>query len=124
LRRELPIWLTTVTPAGQPQTSPVWFLWDGEVFHLISQPDATKIPNLEANPLVSLHLQADVTADEDVLIFEGVVAFDGDTTERDWLPAYIEKYRERIDSYGWTPEGMLAEYSVSFRVTPTRIRTS
>jgi hypothetical protein len=25
-------WLTTVTPGGQPQTMPIWFLWaDGEL---------------------------------------------------------------------------------------------
>ena len=32
LRTDMIFWLTSVTPAGQPQTFPVWFLWeDGEV---------------------------------------------------------------------------------------------
>ena len=32
LEGELILWLTTVTPEGQPQSSPVWFLWiDGEI---------------------------------------------------------------------------------------------
>ena len=26
LEHDLVLWLTTVTPAGQPQASPVWFL--------------------------------------------------------------------------------------------------
>ncbi len=30
LRNDDIIWLTTVTPAGQPQSVPVWFLWDGK----------------------------------------------------------------------------------------------
>lgn len=124
LQREIPIWLTTVSRTGQPQTSPVWFLWDGDVFHLISQPEATKIINLKENPLVSLHLQADETADEDIVIFEGVTEFDPAGSDAAWILAYMEKYRERIDAYGWTPQGTLAEYSVSLRVTPTRIRTS
>ena len=124
LQREIPIWLTTVGRAGQPQSSPVWFLWDDEVFHLISQPGATKITNLKENPLVSLHLQADEIAEEDIAIFEGVAEFEPDGADAAWLPAFLEKYRQRIDSYGWTPEGMLADYSVSLRVTPTRIRTT
>ena len=30
LREEIIGWLTTVTPDGQPQPIPVWFVWDGE----------------------------------------------------------------------------------------------
>ncbi len=30
LREEMIIWLTTVRSDGQPQSVPVWFLWDGE----------------------------------------------------------------------------------------------
>jgi hypothetical protein len=32
LDRDMIGWLTTVTPDGQPQTFPIWFLWEaGEV---------------------------------------------------------------------------------------------
>ncbi len=30
LREEVIVWLTTVRSDGQPQSVPVWFLWDGE----------------------------------------------------------------------------------------------
>lgn len=30
LREERIAWLTTVRADGQPQSVPVWFLWDGE----------------------------------------------------------------------------------------------
>jgi predicted pyridoxine 5'-phosphate oxidase superfamily flavin-nucleotide-binding protein len=30
LREEKIAWLTTVRADGQPQSVPVWFLWDGE----------------------------------------------------------------------------------------------
>ncbi len=32
LREEMIIWLTTVLSDGQPQSVPVWFLWEGETF--------------------------------------------------------------------------------------------
>ncbi len=43
-------WLTTVRPDGQPQSVPVWFLWDGEGFLVYSRPGARKLRNIEANP--------------------------------------------------------------------------
>ena len=32
LREEEVAWLTTVRSSGQPQSVPIWFLWDGETF--------------------------------------------------------------------------------------------
>jgi Pyridoxamine 5'-phosphate oxidase len=49
-------WLTTVNPDGQPQSSPVWFVWDGESLSLRSQPHAGKVRNVGANPGVAFHL--------------------------------------------------------------------
>ena len=59
LRSEQVAWLTTVRADGQAQSSPVWFLWDGDSFLLYSQPDAQKVRNVAANPKVSLHLGDD-----------------------------------------------------------------
>ncbi len=33
LQSEPIIWLTTVTPSGQPQSTPVWFLWQDPTYH-------------------------------------------------------------------------------------------
>jgi PPOX class probable F420-dependent enzyme len=122
LATELPIWLTTVNGNGQPQTSPVWFWWDDEAFHLFSRPDAPKVANMRGNPRVSLHLQASETADEDVVIFEGLAAFEAGAPDPDWYEPYVEKYRHLIEEYGWTPESMLEEYSMALRITPSRVR--
>ena len=101
----------------------MWFWWDGEVFHFWSKPDTPKVRNMRGNPRVSLHLQASDTADDDVVIFEGVADVDTEPTDAVWFPAFVEKYRSLIEEYGWTlGEGEAAEYSLRFRVTPTRIR--
>ena len=43
LREEAIIWLTTVRSDGQPQSVPVWFLWEGETFLVYSQPGRQKL---------------------------------------------------------------------------------
>ena len=46
LREERIAWLTTVRADGsdgQPQSVPVWFLWDGETFLVYSRPDRQKL---------------------------------------------------------------------------------
>ncbi len=36
------------------------------------------------------------------------------------LPAYAEKYKQRLTLYGWTGEAMAQDYSQAIRVTPTK----
>ena len=56
LESEPIVWLTTVSPSGQPQSTPVWFLWaDGE-FLIYGAAKGPKNASIEANPHVSLHL--------------------------------------------------------------------
>jgi hypothetical protein len=38
LRAEPVIWLTTVSGSGQPQSTPVWFLWEGARPGVVSAP--------------------------------------------------------------------------------------
>jgi hypothetical protein len=38
------------------------------------------------------------------------------------VPAYVEKYREFIDSYGWTAQSFATDYPHLIRVVPTRAR--
>ena len=71
-------WLTTVRADGQAQSSPVWFLWDGETFLVYSQPGAQKVRNLAANAKVSLHL-GDDGAGDDIVTVEGTAAVEPDT---------------------------------------------
>ncbi len=121
LRSEVIAWLTTVDGAGQPQSTPVWFWWDGAGLLVYSRPEAKKLHNIEGNPHVSVHLEGNRVGGDNV-IFEGTAGRLHDAPPADESSGYIEKYRQRIESYGWTAEGFAADYSVAVRVTPTRAR--
>ena len=120
LRTEIALWLTTVTADGQPQSTPIWFAWDGETILFYSQPGRPKLANIAANPKVSMHLVGDTEA-EDVVTFEGVAALDPSAAPSDRVPAFA-RYRGLIARFGWTPAEMAADYSVAVRVAPTRVR--
>jgi PPOX class probable F420-dependent enzyme len=120
LRDEIIIWLTTVRADGKPQSVPVWFVWDGESFRMFSEPGKPKLDNIRKNPRVGLHLQATETG-SDVVIFEGEAEIlDGPPATE--LSEYIQKYSEKIDEYGWNPEGFARDYSEPVRVWPEKLR--
>lgn len=122
LRTDLIVWLTTVSPDAQPQSSPVWFIWQDGTFLVYSQPGATKVANLRSNPKVALTLRTDETASSYVT-FEGTASLP-DGPHGSEVPAYLEKYEALIGESGWTVEWMTGEYSQPVRVTPTRVRVA
>jgi PPOX class probable F420-dependent enzyme len=122
LREHIAGWLTTVSPDGQPQSTPVWFLWDGSTFLVYSRPDTPKLRNIAANPKVSFHLDGQEEGVH-VVTVEGTAEVLRDQPPADQVPAYLEKYRESIAGYDWTPASFAADYSVPVRITPTRVQT-
>jgi PPOX class probable F420-dependent enzyme len=120
LREEIIGWLTTVTPAGQPQPIPVWFLWDGDRSILLySRPDKRKLANIAANPRISLNLDSD-GVDADIVICWGEIRV-SDDPPADQVEEYVAKYSERIAALGWTPESFAGDFSVPLRIETTRI---
>ena len=114
-------WLTTVTPDGLPQSTPIWFLWvDGEVL-LYSYKTAKRNANLEANPRVAFNLHTDAGGG-DVVSMEGTARFDPDGLRSSQNPAFLAKYGDWLKEYDWTPEYFESEYPVTTRITPTRWR--
>jgi PPOX class probable F420-dependent enzyme len=102
LHEQTIVWLTTVTAGGQPQTSPVGYVWDRATFVIISRPAAPKVRNLRTNPRVSLHLDLDSNAESySVLTIEGVAALDSGTP-RCARPA---ERRRGLGLPGQAPEG-------------------
>ncbi len=121
LRTESVAWITTVTVGGQPQSSPVWFLWDDGVFLVYAQPHSWKVRNIRANPRVSLHLNSDEDGGN-VVTFDGSARISEGHPPAHEVAAYLAKYREGIAAIGMTPEQMAAEYSTALRISPTRVR--
>jgi PPOX class probable F420-dependent enzyme len=119
LREEIMIWLTTVRSDGQPQSVPVWFLWDGETFLIYSQPGRQKLRNIGGNPRVSLHLNSNDRG-VDVVRVEGAAQMLEDFPPATEVGEYLEKYRESIARIGFDPDGFARTYSVALRVTPGR----
>jgi PPOX class probable F420-dependent enzyme len=114
-------WLTTVRPNGQPQTSPVWFLYrDGE-FLVYSKAGTARTANIAANPRVSLNLDGNGLGG-DIVVVEGEARIDRDALPADRVPDYVEKYAGFIARNGWTPESFAAGYPIPIRIRPTRYR--
>ena len=119
LKEEKIAWMTTVRSDGQPQTVPVWFLWDDEGFLIYSQPNRQKLRNITQNPRVGLNLNSNEQGN-DVVRLEGTASTDEDAPLSSEIPSYVEKYRESIARIGFDVEGFARAYSVALRVRPER----
>ena len=119
LKEEKIAWMTTVRSDGQPQTVPVWFLWDDEGFLIYSQPNRQKLRNITRNPRVGLNLNSNEQGN-DVVRLEGTASIDEDAPLSSEIPSYVEKYRESIARIGFDVEGFARAYSVALRVRPER----
>lgn len=112
-------WLTTVTPEGQPQTFPIWYLWDAGEILIYGDRRAKRNANLAVNPRVSLHLNDDGKGDG-IIVLEGEARVDADTPPVTDNPAYLAKYRRLIDELLGSPAEMATIYNVPLRIRPTR----
>jgi PPOX class probable F420-dependent enzyme len=121
LRSELIIWLTTVRANGQPQSSAVWFIVEGDEFLIYSKPQVAKVDNIEANPRVALHLDGNGRGG-DIVTVEGTARIVAEHPSADQVPEFVDKYGEAIMRNGWTPASFAADYSVPIRVRFTRGR--
>ncbi|MGC9349143.1 MAG: TIGR03667 family PPOX class F420-dependent oxidoreductase [Anaerolineae bacterium] len=120
LEEEEVIWLTTVSGSGTPEPRPVWFTWDGELFHVYSQPETYKLRHIRANDQVALNFDSDGSGG-DIVVFTGeATILDKPAADQD--APYVEKYREAMAGLGMTPEDFAASYSVPLRVRPIDLR--
>ena len=133
LANERVAWLTTVTPDGQPQTMPIWFLWlplgtdpgdgdTGESGEILVYGDrrARRNRNLEGNDRVSFALRTDEHGGE-VVVIEGRATMDPAYPQVYDNPAYVAKYRDAIDRSLGGAKRMAETYDIPIRIRPTRI---
>lgn len=121
LSTNLMAWLTTVNPAGRPDSVPVWFLVcdDGTIL-VYSQPGKAKLRNITANPHVSLGL--DVTdIGRDIIRFEGTAMRAPGHPPANQVPEYAAKYAERIGAIFGTVERFAEAFSEAIVITPSRL---
>jgi PPOX class probable F420-dependent enzyme len=123
LAADVVAWLTTISPNGTPQSSPISFLWDGATIFFYSQPDTPKLRNLELSPRISFHLRGDDHADH-ALILEGEAAVDPSIPPSDVHRAYQAKYAAPLAHWGMDEAETARRFSVPIRITPTRVRVS
>jgi PPOX class probable F420-dependent enzyme len=121
LRREKIAWLTTVRRDGQPQSSPVWFLWrEGEIV-VYSKATTQKVRNIKENPQVAVHLR-DIDEGSDIISIEGVAEIDDAYPAAAAIPDYVKKYRAMIADIKMDPDSFTKSYSVPIRIRPTKLR--
>src|SRR3954447_8736739 len=102
LREDQVVWLTTVTPAGRPLPSPVWFHWDGEAtVRVFSLPDTGRVRAIESNPNVSLNFAGDGQGG-DIVVLSGEASLADGTADQH--PEYARKYASGFERLGVTAE--------------------
>ncbi len=114
-------WMTTVRGNGQPQASPVWFLFADDEFLVYSKAGTARTANLTENPRVSMNLDGNGRGG-DIIVVEGRARIDETAPPSTDVPAYQDKYAAFIARNGWTPESFAVDYPVVIRITPTRVR--
>jgi PPOX class probable F420-dependent enzyme len=122
LREEIVVWLTTVSPSGQPAPNPVWFLWDGvSTISVFSQPSAVKLRHLPTHSKVSLNFAGD-GGGGDVVVLSGLAAYDPGAPKADATAEYLAKYGEQIARIGMTAASFAESYSKPITIKLTRLR--
>lgn len=120
LDRDTVIWLTTVTEAGGPFPTPVWFVVDDGDLVVFSAASSRKVANIRRRPSVCLHFNSDPDG-QDVVVVTGtarVVEGIGPIA----FPGYMDKYRDRIPRLRMTPAEFQRAHDTCIRVTPEKVR--
>ena len=68
--------LATVTPAGRPYLTPVWFAYDAEqhLFYVVGREKSAFVMHIRQNPAVALHMADDVHMAHTRVLVEGTAA--------------------------------------------------
>ncbi len=120
LETEPLIWMTTVRVDGTPQSSLVWFLWEGNQILVYSR-RSSRVRNLTENPRVALNFNSNDSGGA-VATFTGTAEIDETRSPVPENPDYLEKYAADITRIGHTPSSFAEAYPVPVVVTLETIR--
>lgn len=95
--------LATVGPHGEPQSSPVWFGWDGEVIRVSQTKARQKYRNLQKNPKVALSIVDPNNPYRYIEVRGSVVDF-VDDPEKAFIDEMAQKYLNE-PKYPWSKPG-------------------
>ncbi|MGH2718361.1 MAG: PPOX class F420-dependent oxidoreductase [Actinomycetota bacterium] len=105
--------VATIGPHGEPQSSPVWFGWDGEMLAFSHTKARQKYRNLQKDARVAISI-ADPDNPETYLELRGTVTIEDDP-ERRYINAMSLRYTG--DTFPLRP----GEERVIIRVRPTHV---
>lgn len=122
LREENVIWLTTVGRDGTPRPALVWFLYDGDRILVYSDHRARRVDHLADRPRVALNVNSDAWGDS-MVVLTGTARIARELPSAADNPAYLAKYRERIEiEKAWDGvAGFVAVYSVPLEITDLKL---
>lgn len=107
--------VATVTPSGDPRTSPMWFEWDGEHVLLSHTKGRAKFRDVQANPRIALSI-VDPENPYRYVEIRGPVEI-VDDPDKTLIHRLAKKYRG-VDRYTWDGPN---DHRVIFKVTPERV---
>lgn len=120
LDRPIVVTLATLMADGTPQTSPVWFSWDGELVWINTARGRAKDGNMTQRPHVSV-LSVDPQNPYRYLEIRGdiiEITEDGGVEHINFLS---ERYTGNADYYGGNTARRDSETRVIYKIRPTRV---
>jgi PPOX class probable F420-dependent enzyme len=112
LATETIIWLTSSKADGMPLPNPVWFLWHGGEFLVLTIPGSVKLKNMSRNPLVSLNLNSTAVDGSDVAVFQVQADVNSAPVTKAELDIYEKKYAKEMVVLGFTREMLETGYQM------------
>jgi PPOX class probable F420-dependent enzyme len=114
-------WLTTVSSSGQPQSSAIWFIREGDTLLFYSADGSTRLGNLEQNSRAAFNLRGDKRGDH-VVSLEGRARVDDGAPPPNSNAPYLGKYEREMTRLGWSPETFSDDYPIPVRMDVRRMR--
>jgi PPOX class probable F420-dependent enzyme len=122
LKEDLIAWLTTVTASGRPVPRVVWFVWTGAEIVVYSLNDSAKLRHIESNNHVTVNFNC-TPEGTDVVVIGGRAGLLAEAPSPSRYPGLIDKYANRIERMGRSPEWYDRDYGVALRIVPERAWT-